>query len=66
MKYHVFFGILTFVLSVITALLGFSEKNMFASYVFNTQNILKCTNKAVFNFFIGVSYFTVFQRKEYF
>lgn len=33
MIYHVFFGVLTFVLSVVTTLLGFSEKILFALYV---------------------------------
>lgn len=33
MPYHVFFGVLTFALSVVTSVLGFSEKIIFALYV---------------------------------
>lgn len=34
MPYHVFFGILNFVLAILTSVLGFSEKLIFALYVF--------------------------------
>lgn len=33
MPYHIFVGVLTFALSVVTSVLGFSEKIMFALYV---------------------------------
>lgn len=33
MPYHIIFGILTFALSIVTSVLGFSEKIIFAVYV---------------------------------
>jgi len=38
MPYHIFVGVLTFVLSVVTSVLGFSEKIIFTLYVIVVQS----------------------------
>lgn len=41
MPYHIIVGILTFVLSITTSVLGFSEKIIFALYVFTVKRFVK-------------------------
>lgn len=72
MPYHIIFGILTFVLSIVTSVLGFSEKVIFALYVFTIKKYVKnfvniiIPNPTFFYTIIGISSMSICRRKDYF
>lgn len=62
--YHVFFGVFSFILAVMTAVLGFSEKLIFALYVYVNVNAKSISSWRFFFFFLVIKNTNSIRRKD--